>query len=775
MSAPTKEAIIGTFINGRNAQDDFLQLASNRGGTVFGWIDAAGHLQGSLLQGTGTPGGNNTDIQFNDGGTLGGSDAFSFNKTTSQFTLIQSGSLTPVGLMSIQGAGLGTSYQGLPILEELLVNHDSVAVLGWANASAPGNTAATRQDYFSVFAADVGGSSLNWYHGGVNYFTIDATGTNEVDIGAGSGGTGTNLAIGVFGLDGISVTETQYKHDGPINFVIQDGGTGNVDIAFNKTSTVWKNWVAATALVNQNSPALVLTGQAWLGVSPSSVTRTYTIQENNGNLQFTNAGSAQPVFPYQFDAPVQIQGNLFATTGAQFAFSTGNSGSVYTISAAANAVGSLTTYTATVTPGSQPLAGQTIVITGFVAHTSNNGTFVVQSSTLTTIVVYNSSGVAETQAATGTINNPYVSFSGFSSSFGLTTANFPIEGTSYPANAAFAVVPNNPAFVMTAKGDAVDAAYARILSDGSTGNHGLEIGAIIDGTGAAPVTLQIGHFNGNSSVRLGQPIAATGGANQSSNFLAIEGKYWTGSASAADVWSFQDALGAGANPGSTLNVTHTGSSGAPLFNLGSIALTCGQIHSTAVFYGGPAEFTVAAATGGGNVSSYQQIFDASWWDGAAAHTSATTIQEIMGSGTNPTTDTLTISNSGSHAWSGVSILGALTVSGTINGLTTPTASGSAVVTQTIASGTATLGTTLIASGAAAATVTVSATGVLTTDTLMADFNADPTAVTGYAPSASGMLTIIKFPTAGGVNFIVVNNTGSSITPGAITLNWRVVR
>jgi|SRR5665213_597590 len=110
-----------------------------------------------------------------------------------------------------------------------------------------------------------------------------------------------------------------------------------------------------------------------------------------------------------------------------------------------------------------------------------------------------------------------------------------------------------------------------------------------------------------------------------------------------------------------------------------------------------------------------------------------------------------------------------------NGLTTPAASGSAVVAQTIASGTATLGTTLIASGAAATTVTVSASGVLTTDTLMADFNADPTAVTGYAPSASGMLTIIKFPTAGGVNFIVVNNTGSSITPGAITLNWRVVR
>jgi hypothetical protein len=48
-TSPTKEAIIGQFVNGRNAQDDFLQLADNHGGTVFGWIDAAGHLQGSLL------------------------------------------------------------------------------------------------------------------------------------------------------------------------------------------------------------------------------------------------------------------------------------------------------------------------------------------------------------------------------------------------------------------------------------------------------------------------------------------------------------------------------------------------------------------------------------------------------------------------------------------------------------------------------------------------------------------------------------------------------
>jgi hypothetical protein len=95
--------------------------------------------------------------------------------------------------------------------------------------------------------------------------------------------------------------------------------------------------------------------------------------------------------------------------------------------------------------------------------------------------------------------------------------------------------------------------------------------------------------------------------------------------------------------------------------------------------------------------------------------------------------------------------------------------------QTIASGTAALGTSPISSGACATAVVATATGTLTTDVLMASFNGDPTAVTGYIPSANGMLTIIMFPTAGAANFKVCNNTLSAITPGAIALNWRVVR
>jgi len=96
-------------------------------------------------------------------------------------------------------------------------------------------------------------------------------------------------------------------------------------------------------------------------------------------------------------------------------------------------------------------------------------------------------------------------------------------------------------------------------------------------------------------------------------------------------------------------------------------------------------------------------------------------------------------------------------------------------TSTIASGSATLGSSAIASGSCASAVTVSAPGVATTDTIQFTPNADITAVTGYAPVATGGLAIYPYPTSNNVNFKVCNPTGSSITPGVIALNWRVVR
>lgn len=95
------------------------------------------------------------------------------------------------------------------------------------------------------------------------------------------------------------------------------------------------------------------------------------------------------------------------------------------------------------------------------------------------------------------------------------------------------------------------------------------------------------------------------------------------------------------------------------------------------------------------------------------------------------------------------------------------------LTSTIASGTATIPATAIASGACGTAITVTATNVATTDVVMAGFAADPTATTGFLPTA--MLTIVPYPTSGNANFKVCNLTSGSITPTSTTINWRVTR
>lgn len=104
----------------------------------------------------------------------------------------------------------------------------------------------------------------------------------------------------------------------------------------------------------------------------------------------------------------------------------------------------------------------------------------------------------------------------------------------------------------------------------------------------------------------------------------------------------------------------------------------------------------------------------------------------------------------------------------------------ATITGTVASGTISLATGAIASGSCQAVTagtlnSAVATGVLATDTITFTPNGSIKAVVGYAPSTNGGLAITAYPTAGFVNFDVCNWSGSSITPGAVTVNWKVTR
>lgn len=99
----------------------------------------------------------------------------------------------------------------------------------------------------------------------------------------------------------------------------------------------------------------------------------------------------------------------------------------------------------------------------------------------------------------------------------------------------------------------------------------------------------------------------------------------------------------------------------------------------------------------------------------------------------------------------------------------------ATAAKVIASGASALGTSSISSGACATVVTTTATGVVSTDAIVWNPNASIKGVTGYIPASTGGLSIAGYPAADSVNWDVCNWTSLSMTPGAVTLNWRVVR
>jgi hypothetical protein len=127
------------------------------------------------------------------------------------------------------------------------------------------------------------------------------------------------------------------------------------------------------------------------------------------------------------------------------------------------------------------------------------------------------------------------------------------------------------------------------------------------------------------------------------------------------------------------------------------------------------------------------------------------------------------------------------------GILTTTCSGGQVVTGYTSAGTPTCATipVLVASGSLALatsaitsgcqTVTAgtvnsaAATGVLATDVISWTPSGSLKAVAGFGPGTTGGLSIVAYPTAGYVNFDVCNWSSASITPGAVTLNWRVAR
>lgn len=104
--------------------------------------------------------------------------------------------------------------------------------------------------------------------------------------------------------------------------------------------------------------------------------------------------------------------------------------------------------------------------------------------------------------------------------------------------------------------------------------------------------------------------AATSSANQSSPAIVLSGNYWNGSASATDEYTIQDAPGTGTNPGTALNVFHTGTPGTAYISFFSSSAgavffsNCGTASCDAVGENDNTGATRFLVTGGGALDAY---------------------------------------------------------------------------------------------------------------------------------------------------------------------------
>ena len=233
---------------------------------------------------------------------------------------------------------------------------------------------------------------------------------------------------------------------------------------------------------------------------------------------------------------------------------------------------------------------------------------------------------------------------------------------------------------------------------------------------------------------------------------------------------------------------------SPLFNSSvatptlTPAITFAPINQGAnLFYAGPSTGAAAAPTFRATVSADIPPINLAT-SGNGGVTGSLPVAQVSGLGTAATVNTGTSGatiplNNGNNNLSGSN-----TLSGPVNFTSTFQVAGfsmtwpgnNATLPQLVARGTVALGTSSIGSAACAGAIAGTASAgnvanVLTTDTIATSFSADPTGVLGYQPLTTGMLSIIPYPTAGAVNFKVCNTTNAAITPGAITLNWRVTR
>jgi hypothetical protein len=279
--------------------------------------------------GNGTPGGSNTQVQFNDDGNFGGNANFTFNKTTSLLSVI--GNISAGNVILANNAGVVyvnniTGLAGQPVViesdgtEDISLNADTIRI-GDNNTNATIATHGTGDLILTTHKGSASEGIIRIFDGANGNISLQPNGTGIVIansalsatgnvsanffIGNGSqltgisGGGGSNIANGTSNVtiptaNGNVIINSNANSTLTItstNIVVGVGTTGNITGA----NGVYANLLSAnisvqTPLVNATSiTATSITGNSITG-NLLRGNSSLTIPTANGNITFTAGG-----------------------------------------------------------------------------------------------------------------------------------------------------------------------------------------------------------------------------------------------------------------------------------------------------------------------------------------------------------------------------------------------------------------------------------------------------------------------------------------------------
>jgi hypothetical protein len=327
------------------SDQDALQI-KNVAGTVVGWIDSTGTGQGNLASGggSGTPGGSDTQVQFNNTGSFGGSANLSWDNTNNQLSVGGVSSTTSAAL-TIVGAAAGNAASPIECHSSFA---NGVNLYTHSNTffRAPSYTALRsrgtqlspsliqlndQMSYFSSYGYDgsayAQGATMEAFAD--ETWSTSAHGTRLEFYVTTSTSTNSTLAMVIKNNKFIGINTSTPSALLSVGTALNSISPFQVDNNGNITEIVG---TAATSGVSQSSPTHTLSGTYWTGAA--SATDSWTIQNvvangTNGTstLTFGHSGSTGtssvslpgPVTPGKFTVaglPTGAEGQIaYATNG----------------------------------------------------------------------------------------------------------------------------------------------------------------------------------------------------------------------------------------------------------------------------------------------------------------------------------------------------------------------------------------------------------------------------------------------------------------------------